>query len=70
MSNVKHPYQGHIMEGDFLAFVIFAARDLMPQYKKECEPVSQGDDALQEFIDWCVVQFGTPDQIGGGAAND
>lgn len=76
---IKHPYQGHYMEGAFLGFVSFAMNDLMPQFEAECGKLNLGmspidrmiDEAtghdlkeLQRFLDWCVVQFGTPEQIG------
>lgn len=78
MSAIKHPYQGHYMEAAFLGFVSYASKNLMDQYTAEQGPVSLGtspmdrmiDEATgqdakeaQRFIDWCVTQFGTPDQI-------
>lgn len=76
--SVTHPYQGHYMEGAFAGFVAFAAKDLMEQFEAESGPLRLGTSLLdqmidkatghqeaevQRFIDWCVVQFGTPEQI-------
>lgn len=77
--NVTHPYQGHYMEAAFAGFVQFASRNLMDQFEAECgalsiavSPIDRMVDAatgreaseVQRFIDWCVTQFGTPEQIG------
>ena len=70
--DIKHPYQGHYMEGAFLGFVMYAGKSMMEQYAAEtAAPVDEyidvndprSDAELQNFIDWCVVQFGTPEQI-------
>lgn len=76
--NITHPYQGHYMESAFLGFVSFASKELMPQFEAECGAVSLASDPLgqmidkatghdaaeaQRFIDWCVLQFGTPEQL-------
>lgn len=77
--SVTHPYQGHYMEGAFAGFVAFASRHLMDQFEAESGPLRLGTSPLdqmidkatgrqaeevQRFIDWCVTQFGTPEQIG------
>ncbi len=76
--SVTHPYQGHYMEGAFVGFVLFASKHLMEQFEAESGPLRLGKSRLdqmidkatgsqeaevQRFFDWCVVQFGTPDQI-------
>lgn len=76
--SVTHPYQGHYMEAAFVGFVLFAVRNLMDQFEAECGPLMLGASALdrmidkatghqaaevQRFFDWCVTQFGTPEDI-------
>lgn len=68
--NVTHPYQGHYMEGAFLGFVSYASKRLLHQYASDTLanvsspiPQSSAEREMQRFIDWCVVQFGTPEQI-------
>lgn len=78
MSEITHPYQGHYMEAAFVGFMRFAAIHLMDQFYEDCGEPNLGATAidrmidkatgqdvreLQKFVDWCVVQFGTPEQI-------
>ena len=78
-AQITHPWQGHLMEPAFQGFVSFASQRLLDQYIAEVgqpnlgvTPIDRmidratGNDIreLQRFIDWCVVQFGTPEQIG------
>lgn len=75
---IKHPYQGHYMEPAFLGFVSFASRNLQEQFVAECGEINLATDGIgkmidkatghdvsevQRFMDWCVVQFGTPEQL-------
>lgn len=76
---ITHPWQGHYMEPAFLGFVSFALKDLLDQFEAECgklnlgttpidrmidEATGQDERELQRFIDWCVKQFGTPEDVG------
>jgi len=76
---ITHPWREHYMEGAFLGFVSFAAENLLPQFEAECGKLNLGKTPLdkmidaatghdlkeaQRFVDWCVVQFGTPDNLG------
>lgn len=75
---IIHPWQGHFMQPAFEGFVSFASRNLMDDFERESGPVNLGistidqmidaatgqrQSELQRFIDWCVTQFGTPEQI-------
>lgn len=75
---ITHPYQGHHMEPAFLGFVSFASKDLMGQFEHECGKINlatRGIDRMideatghdvaeaQRFIDWCVTQFGRPEDL-------
>jgi len=75
---ITHPYQGHYMQDAFLGFVSFASKELVEQYEDECGLLKLGSTPMdkmidkttghdefevQRFIDWCVVQFGPPEQI-------
>lgn len=77
---IKHPYQGHYLEAAFLGFVSFASKDLIDQFEAESGKLNLGTTPIdsmidkatgqdqreaQRFVDWCVVQFGTPEQIEG-----
>ena len=77
--SINHPYKDHYMQAEFLGFVSFAVKELQEQYEAECGPVKLGTSPMdrmidkatghdeaeaQRFIDWCVVQFGTPEKIG------
>lgn len=61
-----------------MGFVGFASENLIDQYIEERGPISldmsglgalideasgQQEHEVQSFIDWCVEQFGTPDQV-------
>ena len=77
---ITHPWQGHWQEAGFTGFIRYMAKDHIDRFYEETGekfiPSSGGinamiDDAtganealLQRFIDWCVVQYGTPEQVG------
>ena len=81
-AQITHPWQGHLMEPAFVSFISFAAGHLLDQYIAETGQPNLDTSALgrmidkatgqdvremQRFVDWCVVQFGTPEQIGATA---
>ena len=76
--NIKHPYIGHYMEPAFMGFVSFASKHMLMTYFLEMgepdfdldemgevveDPVKK-EKEVQRFVDWCLAQFGTPEQIG------
>lgn len=78
---IHHPYQDHYLEPAFLGFVSFASKDLMDQFVEERGPINldmtalggmideatgQKEHEVQRFVDWCVEQFGTPEQVVEG----
>lgn len=77
---IKHPWQGDMMEGAFMAFVAFCMRNRLDEYLSETGDTftpGRGIDAMidaatgadeafaQRFVDWCLIQFGTPQQVHG-----
>lgn len=74
MDDIVHPYQGHVMQAAFEGFCAWAighapALDAF----KAAHPQFVSDDFLmqldpaevaQAWVDFCLVAFGTPDQIG------
>lgn len=72
------PWDDDFRAPAFWFFVGYALRHLVPQFEAECGKLNLATDALgaqidkatghgeaevQRFIDWCVVQYGTPDQV-------
>lgn len=62
----------------FWSFVSFAMKDLRPNFEAECGPLrlaldplghqidkitGHGEAEAQRFVDWCVAQFGSPEQV-------
>lgn len=75
---VSSPWDDDIMAPAFWGFVSFAMKDLLPQFESECGPLrlaldplghqidtvtGHGETEAQRFVDWCVTQFGTPEQV-------
>lgn len=81
IKSISHPWQGHYMEPAFNGFVGFAVKKLFAQFLAETgenyispkTPIDRMVDAsteadlafAQRFVDWCVFQFGTPEQVFG-----
>lgn len=64
----------------FWAFVRFASGNLMDEYVADCgepniavggieamidEATGHRDAELQKFVDWCLLQYGTPEDVYG-----
>lgn len=75
---VTSPWDGDVRAQAFYDFVLYAARHLMWRFEEDCGPVDLGSGPLdamidkstgrsehesQRFVDWCVEQFGTPEQV-------
>jgi|GEM_PF-4914923 len=76
---ISYPWQNHYMESAFLGFVSYMAKDHMKRFYIETgekhKPAYGNIEAMidestgansawaQRFIDWCVDQFGTPEDL-------
>ncbi|KFI27798.1 hypothetical protein CN97_00910 [Haematobacter massiliensis] len=75
---LDHPWRDHYMEDAFLGFVSYASKELVAAFEADEGPLMLGltpIDAMidkatgqdqreaQRFMDWCVKQFGTPEQV-------